>query len=189
MRWTLCQILGAAPRISANPKTSSAMQNQIEIVKSPPVNFWEFGDLQMVSYPVTITATKKKYNFPDKSILTCENACLVGFATRAYDADRVSVDGNDLVTDAFLKKCFLTFQETGGRAYFQDFPLEWAIGKYDGGRENFMLRLPMHGIDLTNSYFEYKDADLTAFTANVGHDVETFWFFVDGDKYPRQAVL
>ena len=158
-------------------------------MKNHPVNFWEFEDLQMVNYPITITPTKKKYNFPDKSILTCENACLVGFAIRNFDADRVSTNGNDLVTEAFIKKSFLTFQQLGGRAYFQDFPLEWAIGKYDGGRENFMLRLPLHGIDLTNSYFEYKDADLTAFNASVGDDLEAFFFFIDGDDYKRQQML
>ena len=151
------------------------------------VNFWEFEDLQMVCYPMTIVAGKSMYNFPDKSILSCQNACLVGFAIRDYDASRVSINGTGLVSAAFIKKSFLKFNTDTGTTFYQDLPMEWAIGKFDGGRENFMLRFPLHGIDMTNSGFRL--ADSTELAANAGKDLETFWFFVDGDNYPRQKVL
>lgn len=151
------------------------------------VNFWEFDDLQMVNYPITITAGKSKYNFPDKSILGCDNACLVGFAIRDYDADRVSTNGTGLVSAAFIKSSFVTLNENSSTSYFMDMPLEWAIGKFDSGRENFFLRTPLKGVDLTNSFFRLANAALLA--AQVGKDVETFWFFVDGAKYKAEQVL
>jgi hypothetical protein len=158
-------------------------------MNQPIQNFWNPEDVQCVCYPITIVANKAEYKFPDKSILACNNACLIAIAIRDYDADRVSINGNALVSSAFIKKSFLKLNDATTHTFFQDLPLEWAIGSQEYGRENFTgLRLPTHGVDLTNSGFRMA-GNISVITDNVGKDVEFWYFYIDGNKYPQQLGL